>query len=130
MCKQLSKIEIIRLAYYGKTMEPNRRKELEKQAKHQAEFCQTFSTARRVLILYSLSGKELSVGEIASAVGASLQNTSQHLRLMKERGVVSSHREGQTIYYRLTENELMKDCPLVWKAHQMEVMFEGRSTVT
>ena len=124
MCKQLSKIEIIRLVYYVTTMEPNRNKELEKQARRQAEFCQIFSSARRVLILYSLIGQELSVGDIASTVGASLQNTSQHLRLMKEKGVVSSRREGQTIYYRIAENELMKDCLLVWKAHQMEVMFE------
>jgi len=124
VCKQLSKIEIIRLVYYVTTMEPNRNKELEKQARRQAEFCQIFSSARRVLILYSLIGQELSVGDIASTVGASLQNTSQHLRLMKEKGVVSSRREGQTIYYRIAENELMKDCLLVWKAHQMEVMFE------
>jgi DNA-binding transcriptional ArsR family regulator len=37
---------------------------------------------------------------------------------MKNKGILTSRREGQTIYYRIVENELMKDCRLVKKAHQ------------
>jgi len=55
------------------------------------------------LILWVLAKGEKSVGEIAAAVEASLQNTSQHLRLMKDRGILTGRREGQTIYYRIAD---------------------------
>ena len=88
------------------------------QAMVQAEFCKVFGNAQRVMILWSLTDHELSVGDIAGRVNGSLQNTSQHLHLMKNKGILTSRREGQTIYYRIVENELMKDCLLVKKAHQ------------
>jgi DNA-binding transcriptional ArsR family regulator len=81
-------------------------------AEDQAAFCRVFGNTRRVLILWTLLDHGLSVGEIASAIDASMQNTSQHLRLMKERGILNSHREGQTIYYRIADNDHLKSCPL------------------
>jgi len=54
--------------------------------------------------------QELSVGEIAEEIGTSLQNASQHLRLMKDRDIVKSRRVGQIVYYRIAENELMERC--------------------
>jgi DNA-binding transcriptional ArsR family regulator len=86
---------------------------MEDLACDQAAFCKVFGNARRVLILWSLRDGELSVGEIAEAVDASLQNTSQHLHLMKESGVLSSRRDGQTIYYRIADSDQMRKCPLL-----------------
>ena len=103
--------------------------EFRKQAEAQASICSVFSNARRVMILWILLDREMSVGDIAGSVGATLQNTSQHLRLMKDKGVLTSRREGHTIYYRIAENELMKDCLLVRNAHRIQTMFEERSTV-
>lgn len=56
---------------------------------------------RRLMILWSLVERERSVGELAQAIGASLQSTSQHLRLMREHGMVCARRDGQTIYYQI-----------------------------
>ena len=52
----------------------------------------------------------MSVGEIAEQIGVTLQNTSQHLRLMKDKGVVESRRDGQTIFYRIAANEIGESC--------------------
>jgi len=90
------------------------------QAVVQAEFCKVFGNVQRVLILWSLADSELSVGDIARSVNGSLQNTSQHLHLMKNKGILTSRREGQTIYYCIVKNELMKNCPLLLQAPQME----------
>ena len=76
----------------------------------QAELCKLFGNASRILILWSLSDRELPVTEIADEVGTSLQNTSQHLALLKEHNIVSARRDGQTIYYRIAENEWLKCC--------------------
>ena len=52
-------------------------------------------------MVWLLERGELSVGELAEAIDASLQSTSQHLRLMREHGLVRSRREGQTVYYQI-----------------------------
>jgi DNA-binding transcriptional ArsR family regulator len=76
----------------------------------QAEIHQVLSNPSRLLILRSLAKKEMSVGEIAEQIGASLQNTSQHLRLMKDKDVLEARREGQTIFYQIAVNEMGERC--------------------
>ena len=77
------------------------------QAQEQAQYCQVFSNARRIMILWVLGTDEMTVSDIASDVGASLQNTSQHLRLMRDRGILSSRRVGQAVYYRVVNNDCL-----------------------
>lgn len=84
-----------------------------KDAEEQAEFCRMFSNASRIRILRLLVSTELSVSEIASDIGSSLQNTSQHLRLMKANGFVKSRREGVSIYYSLTSKIDLDNCRLI-----------------
>jgi DNA-binding transcriptional ArsR family regulator len=84
-------------------------------AEQQAEICKTFSNPTRILILWTLSEDELSVGEIANAVNASIQNTSHHLRIMKDRGILNARRQGQTIFYAIQDREIVRSllnkCP-------------------
>jgi DNA-binding transcriptional ArsR family regulator len=79
----------------------------------QAEIHHIFSNPSRLLILWELEAQEMSVGEIAEKIGATLQNTSQHLRLMKDRGILEARREGQTVYYQIAGNETGQDCKQV-----------------
>lgn len=79
-------------------------------AEEQANYCQLFSNARRVQILWALMDRELSVGAIAKAVNSSVQNVSQHLSKMKEYNLVSSRREGRTIYYHVERRAVKKNC--------------------
>lgn len=95
--------------------------ELKALAESQASICGVFANAKRVMILWSLAEQEKSVGEIASAIEASLQCTSQHLRLMKDMGILDSRRDGQTIYYFIAENELTERCRLLIQAHTIGV---------
>jgi DNA-binding transcriptional ArsR family regulator len=83
----------------------------EQQAEYQANICNIFSNLRRIQILWALADGERSVGDIADAVDASLQNTSHHLRIMKDKGILSSHRMGRSIFYRISEPKLV-DCLL------------------
>ncbi|MFH1634156.1 MAG: metalloregulator ArsR/SmtB family transcription factor [Chloroflexota bacterium] len=84
--------------------------EIKSLAKERAKLCQVFGNVQRVLIVWALGDKEVSVGDIASAIDASLQNTSQHLRLMKDKGILESRRDGQTVYYRVADNERVRSC--------------------
>jgi len=80
------------------------------QAKEWANYCRVFSNAHRILIVWALSEREFSVGELAEEIQTTLQNTSQHLRLMKDCGFVKSRREGQTVYYKITDHPFFDDC--------------------
>ena len=82
-------------------------------AKKRASLFRVFGNARRVLILWALGDQEVSVSELASTIDASLQSTSQHLRIMKNKGIVASRREGQTIYYRITDPGLVDQCEIL-----------------
>jgi ArsR family transcriptional regulator len=84
--------------------------DLRNHVEAQAELHQILSNPSRLLILRSLAEQALSVGDLAEKIGASLQNTSQHLRLMKDKGVLESRRDGQTIFYQIAANEIGEIC--------------------
>jgi ArsR family transcriptional regulator, virulence genes transcriptional regulator len=87
--------------------------ELLKWAQSRATLFRTFNNASRILIMYSLRDREMSVSDIAAAIEATVQNTSQHLQVMKDRGILASRREGQTIYYRVVDCSLLQQCGLI-----------------
>jgi DNA-binding transcriptional ArsR family regulator len=87
------------------------------QAQRQAEICGLFGNPNRLLILWAIGTEERSVSVIAAAIGASLQNTSQHLRLMRDKGILATRREGNTIYYHIEANALVAGCPLLQPTH-------------
>jgi ArsR family transcriptional regulator len=83
------------------------------KAQEQAEFCGIFGNSRRIRIVWALGKNELTVGEIAKEIDASMQNTSQHLRLMKNKGVLQSRRDGREIYYSIADTEFIRECPII-----------------
>ncbi len=87
-------------------------------ARKQSELCRVFGNARRILIIWTLKDREMSVSEIASVVDSSLQNTSQHLRLMRDKGILTSRRDGNNVYYRIQQNESMVGCRLLLLTQQ------------
>ncbi len=95
--------------------------EIKVQAREQAEICAIFGNTRRILILWVLGKDEMSVTDIAANIDASLPNTSQHLRLMKDKGILISRRDGQTIYYSIARNSLTMVCKLMFQAPPIEV---------
>jgi DNA-binding transcriptional ArsR family regulator len=88
-------------------------------AERQAALCSIFSNPKRVLILWSLVEKEKAVTAIAQAIDSSLQNTSQHLGLMKGAGILESRRDGQTIYYHIADDFRLGRCRLLLEARKM-----------
>ncbi|HAI39022.1 MAG TPA: transcriptional regulator [Maribacter sp.] len=60
----------------------------------------------RLKILFLLNmEKELCPCDLSDILGMSVPAVSQHIRKMKDAGIISSRREGQTLYYSLNEDE-------------------------
>ena len=85
-------------------------------ARRQAEICRVVGNANRVLILWVLADQEMSVTDIAEAIDSSVQNASQHLRLMKDKGILAARREGRTILYRVEGHVLLGGCGVMKQA--------------
>ena len=85
------------------------------KAQEQAEFCSILGNSRRIQILWALGNHELTVSDISEEIGSSMQNTSQHLRLMKNNGVLQSRRDGREIYYRIKDTKFSKTCQIFSK---------------
>jgi DNA-binding transcriptional ArsR family regulator len=79
-------------------------------AKEQANIYRIFSNENRLLILWLLSERPMSVNDLSDAIGASIQNTSQHLRLMKTANILESQRNGQSIIYSIANSEIGRYC--------------------
>lgn len=61
----------------------------------------------RLKILCVLGQREMSVQEILNTVGTTQSNVSQHLCLLKDKGIVSSRKDANRVYYSL-KNETVK----------------------
>ena len=73
----------------------------------QANFCLVFKNATRLKILSFLGEGEKTVSELSEETGASLSSVSQHLRLMKDRRIVTSRVKGQKHFYRITHKNFL-----------------------
>ena len=73
-----------------------------------AEACKVFSNPTRLEILNLLRDKEMSVTELIEKTKLTQSNISQHLSIMKSKGIVTSDRKGKNIYYKLTTPKIIK----------------------
>jgi len=81
--------------------------------------CQTLANPVRLRILKLLRDGEMTVNEIARQLGIPQANVSQHLSVLRDRNVLTTRREGVSIYYRIAYPKIIKACDLV-----REVLFE------
>ncbi len=96
------------------------KKEIEKQIfTLHADVCKILANPKRLEILQALREEELSVTEIVEKVGANKANISQHLALMRTKGILFQRRDGQHIYYRVANPKVIKAFDLM-----REVLFE------
>ena len=62
----------------------------------------------RLQIIHFLEDGEKTVTEIHQALGIAQAYTSQQLNLMKSRGILASRREGNQVYYRIENRNVLK----------------------
>ena len=90
----------------------DQRLEKEVNLLHQ-RICYALADPKRVLILYALSEKPLRVNDLASALDAPQSTVSRHLRVLRERGLVVTEREGTYIIYSLADTRLIEAVDLL-----------------
>ena len=64
---------------------------------------ETICSAVRVKILRALAQAELAAGDLSLVIGRSRSATSQHLRILRDAGIVNARRDGNVVRYRLAD---------------------------
>jgi DNA-binding transcriptional ArsR family regulator len=82
--------------------------ELEASANSAARLMKLLSSEQRLILLCRLIEGECSVGDLAEHVGLAQSAASQHLAKLRAEGVVATRRDGQTIYYRISDPKAVK----------------------
>ncbi len=85
----------------------------------QADICKTLTNPKRIEILNALKSEEKTVTELVTLLGASKANVSQHLAVMRHKGILMTRREGVNIFYRVSNPKVIEACTLM-----KEVLFE------
>jgi rhodanese-related sulfurtransferase/DNA-binding transcriptional ArsR family regulator len=66
------------------------------------------ASGRRIELLDVLANGERTVEALAGEVGLSVANTSQHLQILRQAGLVGSRRQGTSVHYRLAGPEVFE----------------------
>jgi len=83
--------------------------QLERKAAEAASLLKLLANENRLLILCRLAlAREMSVNDLADAVGLSQSALSQHLAKMREEGLLATRRDAQTVYYRIADPNAAK----------------------
>ena len=92
-----------------------------------AELCKALANEHRLAILHELSQGEKCVSDLAAGVGISVHLASQHLRQLKERRLVRSRKDGQTVFYSITNPKFIQGCTLIRQALIEQHQEQGES---
>jgi DNA-binding transcriptional ArsR family regulator len=85
--------------------------ELERQ--RYASVGRALADPKRLCVLESLATGELSVSDLSGRVGCQIPNMSQHLAVLRSAGLVTARREGNTVFYRLTDQRVLEAYRLI-----------------
>ena len=96
---------------------PKSLKALEAKAEEVAITLSAMANPKRLLVMCTLLGGEKSVGELAEIVQLSPAALSQHLGKMRALRLVSTRRDGQTIYYSLASTEVKTMLETLYKVY-------------
>jgi DNA-binding transcriptional ArsR family regulator len=78
-----------------------------------ADICSALADPSRILLLYALVERPRTVNELTNDVQISQSATSRHLKILRERGLVSAVRLGQNIEYSLTDPRIIEALDLL-----------------
>jgi len=74
----------------------------------EAELCSAFADPTRILILYELDEHPRNVNELTADLNLPQPTISRHLKVLREKGLVSAERQGTNMLYSLADHRLIE----------------------
>ena len=92
--------------------------------------CSAMSDTTRIMILYLLSEGSMYVNDIAEALAQPQSTVSRHLKILRERGLVATERQGTAILYSLPDRRIIEALDLMRYILNDQVMADALITKT
>jgi DNA-binding transcriptional ArsR family regulator len=86
---------------------------MESILKLQADICKVFANDKRLEIINLLKDKEMSNSELMQMTGLSKVTMTQHMNVLKSKGVIVARREGVQLFYRIANPKIIQACSLM-----------------
>jgi ArsR family transcriptional regulator, virulence genes transcriptional regulator len=99
-----------KLRYSGHVIETADTEALHRRS---AAIARALADAKRLCVLQCLGEGEMSVQDLSHRVGCQVPNMSQHLAVLRNSGLVLTRRDGNVIYYRLSDPRVLEACELL-----------------
>jgi len=78
-----------------------------------AAICKTLANPLRMEIIDILTEKEMSFGEIQKETASLKSNLSQHISVMLANGILTSRKEGSSVFYKLSSPKVSEACTIM-----------------
>ena len=72
-----------------------------------ATIARALSDSKRLCVVERLADGERSVSDLSRDIGCQVPNMSQHLAVLRQAGIVATRREGNTVFYRLADPQVL-----------------------
>ncbi len=70
--------------------------------------CEGIGDPKRLMLLYMVAERPYNVTELTELLDIAQPTVSHHLRILRERGLVTAAREGTAIYYSLSDRRIIE----------------------
>ena len=75
--------------------------------------CSALADPKRIMILYTLSEGNFNVSELAERLRIPQPTASRHLKVLRERDLVTTHRKGAMVIYELADRKMIQALDLM-----------------
>jgi len=73
-----------------------------------ATLCQAIADSTRIALLYEMGEGPKHVNQLVDALGIPQATVSRHLKILRERSLVTTERNGSFIYYQLATPQVLE----------------------
>jgi len=100
-----------------------------------SSLCKTLSHPKRQKILNTLRKSKMTVNELVERTGIPQSNLSQHLSILRSKGVLIDRRAGVNVYYSISNAKIIKAFDLISEvlkenlASQSEIIGNGPAEI-
>jgi DNA-binding transcriptional ArsR family regulator len=98
-----------------------------------ARICSAISDPNRILLLYAVAEEPRNVNSLAEVVNISQSAASRHLKVLHERGLIQSQRDGAQVFYYLSDQrfiqalDLLREVMLDQLAQQVDLVKHNKN---
>ncbi len=92
-----------------------------------ADMCKTISNPRRQAIIDTIRDGELTVSQVVFKTGLNQANVSQHLAILRSKGVVISRRDKNNVFYSLADPKIIKAYDLISEVLRDSIISKGKT---